>query len=251
MIRLEQSFRRYKNIFPVLVFKRSKTEAAHSSIPVGSFFIVEECITTDEENYLISELNPIFSKKRYQGNHWDDVIYKYKESQIVLDTTSFPVRMIFERLMDTIKVKCNKPEISMLAPHVIDLHKDGSIAPHVDSIKFSGDIVAGLSLLSTRQMRLTLDPEQPQRQSSNYSLKLLPSQIDVLLRPRSLYILTGPLRYQYAHAVLGKKNNERVEIESDTKSVAVVEGPFSYQLSELDRRLSVIFRDAKSEKDNT
>ena len=40
-------------------------------------------------------------------------------------------------------------------PHVIDLDKDGKINPHIDSIKFSGDLVAGYSLGSTRVMRLS------------------------------------------------------------------------------------------------
>ena len=38
---------------------------------------------------------------------------------------------------------------------MIDLDKDGKINPHIDSIKFSGDLVAGYSLGSTRVMRLS------------------------------------------------------------------------------------------------
>jgi hypothetical protein len=44
--------------------------------------------------------------------------------------------------------------LSRLQVHVLDLHPEGYILPHVDSIKFSGGVVAGLSLLSTSIMRL-------------------------------------------------------------------------------------------------
>ena len=37
----------------------------------------------------------------------------------------------------------------------LDLAAEGHIGPHVDSIKFSGDYVVGLSLLSNCTMRFT------------------------------------------------------------------------------------------------
>jgi alkylated DNA repair protein alkB homolog 7 len=47
-----------------------------------------------------------------------------------------------------------------LPVHAIDLTAAGHIRPHVDSIKFSGTVVAGISLLSTAIMKLQ-HPEQP------------------------------------------------------------------------------------------
>jgi alkylated DNA repair protein alkB homolog 7 len=41
-----------------------------------------------------------------------------------------------------------------LPVHAIDLTAAGHIKPHVDSIKFSGTVVAGISLLSTAIMKL-------------------------------------------------------------------------------------------------
>ncbi|CAN0326924.1 unnamed protein product, partial [Phaeothamnion confervicola] len=38
--------------------------------------------------------------------------------------------------------------------HAIDLAPEGFIKPHVDSVKFSGRVVAGLSLVSAAVMRL-------------------------------------------------------------------------------------------------
>ena len=46
---------------------------------------------------------------------------------------------------------------SFLYPHIIELSDKGFINSHIDSIKFSGDLVAGLSLGSTRIMTLKYD----------------------------------------------------------------------------------------------
>ena len=45
--------------------------------------------------------------------------------------------------------------------HILDLHEDGYIKPHVDSIKFSGGVVAGLSLLSDGIMRSSRNQRKP------------------------------------------------------------------------------------------
>ena len=171
--------------------------------------------------------------------------------------------------------------------------------PHVDSIKFSGGIVAGLSLLSTRLMRLAPDhKDQNYADSAScissdrtpyYSLNckgntsnlsgepmwsqfrgeqeqypswevaetlreqglghgqfppgeehplwrhepfldendLFNGSIEMILHPRSLYILSGPLRYSFTHEIFGP----------DRAPLLFSEKIFS------ERRLSVIFRD--------
>ena len=45
--------------------------------------------------------------------------------------------------------------MEILPYHAVDLSHDGHISPHVDSVKFSGGMVSGLSLLSTRILQLT------------------------------------------------------------------------------------------------
>ena len=48
---------------------------------------------------------------------------------------------------------------SFLPPHCIDLAADGGvIRPHIDSIKFSGRVVAGLSLVSAAMVLAEADP---------------------------------------------------------------------------------------------
>lgn len=125
------------------------------------------------------------------------------------------------------------------------------IAPHVDSIKASGGVVAGLSLLSPRILQLTIPsndtsmdglvnadtknktplPDSPsQSHYSQSSSTELGSVYEFILHPRSLYILQGPCRFQYAHAVLGRDCVSRL-----VPGTAV---------GKIDKRLSIMFRDA-------
>lgn len=110
-----------------------------------------------------------------------------------------------------------------LAPHIIDLSPAGEIHPHVDSIKRkivfdypkgylysaidSDKIIAGLSLISHREMRLFRNEETINEEN----------RITIDLPPRSLYLLQNEARYDLAHAI-----------------------PKS---SSLERRISIIFRD--------
>ena len=69
------------------------------------------------------------------------------------------------------------------------------IRPHIDSIKFSGRVVAGLSLVSAATMVLaeadpaTGEPRPGARES------------ELRLAPGSLYVLADEARYDYAHAI--------------------------------------------------
>nr|XP_055200092.1 alpha-ketoglutarate-dependent dioxygenase alkB homolog 7, mitochondrial isoform X3 [Nyctereutes procyonoides] len=84
--------------------------------------------------------------------------------------------------------------------HVLDLEPRGYIKPHVDSIKFCGATIAGLSLLSPSVMRLVHTQEPGE-------------WLELLLEPGSLYILRycpageppphqGSARYDFSHEIL-------------------------------------------------
>ena len=60
--------------------------------------------------------------------------------------------------------------------HILDLHEDGYIKPHVDAVRFCGNTIAGISLLSDAVMKLTNEKDK-----SKYGL--------ALLKRRSLYIM--------------------------------------------------------------
>mmetsp|Transcript_22905 Transcript_22905/g.23135 ORF Transcript_22905/g.23135 Transcript_22905/m.23135 type:complete len:317 (+) Transcript_22905:333-1283(+) len=247
------------SLFTFLKYTRNSSSSAVSSskfllsqtpstsqIPENSLYITSNIITEHEEELLMHMLTPHLSKKRYQGNHWDDVITKYKEYELQQKDYTPEIQSIFNRIQDHIKTVVRSP-LCFLPPHVIDLHANGYIGPHIDSIKFSGGIVSGLSLLSTRIMRLSLSlppsnsfplshlstnttPSSSSLSSPSLSeTKSLPSQIDILLPPRSLYILSNSCRYSYNHEILGKQP------ETLTKPHNKFNNLKSYQLVDVDK----------------
>ena len=73
---------------------------------------------------------------------------------------------------------------------MLDLAAEGEIRGHIDAVRFCGDVIGGISLLSDSVLRLVHEKEP--------ALKC-----DYLLRRRSLYVMRGAARYEYTHAVLG------------------------------------------------
>lgn len=70
----------------------------------------------------------------------------------------------------------------MQAVHILDLSETGYIKPHVDNIKFSGDLLSGLCLLSPALMDLIHEETK--------------ETITAFLPPRCLYIMTPEGRFQ-------------------------------------------------------
>lgn len=103
--------------------------------------------------------------------------------------------------------------------HIIFLQ----LGHHVDSIKFSGEIVAGVSLLSPRIFSLALDPSFKHL----YEGQNVPETIQFIAHPRRFYILSDEIRYHYGHAVLQSNQTELVDASQYPTG----------------RRMSIIFRD--------
>ena len=132
-------------------------------------------------------------------------------------------------------------EVNWIPSHAIQLRKDSELKAHVDSVKFSGEIVAGLSLASASIMRLK--PASPSELSSQEDEEHVDASedqskslenvghVDLFLPPLSLYILSGVSRFRYTHELL------------PSHSI------FQYNghdiLVERQSRLSIIFRDKK------
>lgn len=96
--------------------------------------------------------------------------------------------------------------------HILDLAADGRIDHHVDSIKFSGDIVCGISLGSAAIMELKYDADAataarqlPGRPRLVGAEAPAPDKTVIRMRlpRRSLYFLIAESRYCWSHAVLG------------------------------------------------
>ncbi|CAG9802986.1 unnamed protein product [Chironomus riparius] len=188
--------------------------------------VVESFISDKEEQEILTEIEPYLKRLKYERDHWDDAINVFRETE---RKSWYPQnRTIINRLIQT----AFKKDASTLPHiHVLDLAADGVIKPHVDSVRFCGSTISGLSLLSDAVMKLvqsTTDPfeapdeyrQQPKVDTSNlYSCK-------VLLRRRSLYIMSNSARYNFTHELLS--NEESI---------------FKGQTVEKGRRISIICRE--------
>lgn len=156
-----------------------------SQVEVRTDFITEE-----EEAAFLRELDPGLKKKRYEFDHWDDAIHGYRETERLRWGAAC------EEILNRVRSTAFPEGSQLLGPvHVIDLDKTGYIKPHIDSVKFCGSTIAGLSLLSDSIMRLVKEDT--------------PSEwLDLLLSRRSLYILRDQARYKFTHEIL--KDEESV-----------------------------------------
>lgn len=157
------------------------------NIDQNDLLVEEEVISAEEEQILVDECTVRLKRRRYERNHWDNVIVGFKEFEA--SNWSDASLEILDKVRHSrvlLGGEAHQHQILLPSVHVIDLAPDGFIRPHIDSIKFCGSIVAGLSLLSDRTMRF-------QHQDSS---------LDVSLPARSFYLMTGALRYTYTHEIL-------------------------------------------------
>jgi alkylated DNA repair protein alkB family protein 7 len=105
---------------------------------------------------------------------------------------------------------------------------------HVDSVRFSGDLVAGLSLLSGSIMRFRPERSDDSPTDDADQDRDTDSYVDLYLPPLSLYVMSGTSRYHYTHELLPGG----ATFAGDT-------------VVNRDRRISIMFRDAKPDDDST
>lgn len=224
--------------------------------------IIPEVITPAQEKTLVRELEPVLKRRRYERDHWDQVIVGFKEverpfwSDPENEATVANIRRRIQALVrdNATAMPAEEADLPWLPPHVIDLAADGFITPHVDSIKFSGGLVCGLSLLSPAVMTLTpesdLDTDDDGGPGPAGGAALPPGEgkeessvARLFLPPRSLYVLSGNARYHFAHSIEGDLSgvDDAAGIEQEAKEV------FGAEQFARERRISVIFRDAKRE----
>ena len=150
--------------------------------------VLPNFITLEEEKSLMEEIDPYVRRLKYEQSHWDDAIHNYRE------TEKGKWNNENAKIINRIREKAFSKDMSQISLiHVLDLAPEGWIKPHVDSIRFCGEIITGLSLLTDSVMRLKM--------VDNITLYK-----DFLLPRRSLYIMSGAARYNYNHEIL--KNEE-------------------------------------------
>lgn len=154
----------------------------------SSFIIVPDIVSVEEESRLIDEIEKSLKRLRYQHDHWDDAIHGYRETEIIKWKDQNNSNVI-QKLRNRVFADESITE-QMQRVHVLDLCDSGYVKPHIDSTRFCGNIIAGLSLLSDSVMRLA-DEKCP----DTYV-------VYALLPRRSLYIMKDAARYQYTHEIL-------------------------------------------------
>jgi len=196
-------------------------------------------LSEEEGQSLVKEVSKRMKRRRFEDGHWDSVISKYREIELATphevdneSTIDAPqYAQTIQRTRDILKSYVS-PQLTnhmkWLPCHAIDLSKNGRLDAHVDSVKFSGEIVAGISLLSDSIMRLRPAKGEWIDDTSNESSG---GYVDLYLPKLSLYCLHGMSRFHYSHELLPSDSVYQIHGRED---VQVTRG----------RRLSIIFRDA-------
>uniref|UniRef100_A0A5F4WMB5 Alpha-ketoglutarate-dependent dioxygenase alkB homolog 7, mitochondrial n=1 Tax=Callithrix jacchus TaxID=9483 RepID=A0A5F4WMB5_CALJA len=143
-------------------------------------------LSVAEEETLSRELEPELRRRRYEYDHWDAAIHGFRETE--KSRWSEASRAILQRVQ---AVAFGPGQTLLSSVHVLDLEARGYIKPHVDSVKFCGATIAGLSLLS---------PSSP-HPSRNVGHQ--PSSGG--LEPGSLqpvFFCRGSARYDFSHEIL-------------------------------------------------
>lgn len=174
-------------------------------------------ITEQEEAQLQAEFEKVMKRMRYEYDHWDNAIHGYRERE--KGDWSPENEQIFKRIH-------NKAFTANIIPqvHVLDLAANGIIKPHVDSVRYCGSTIAGISLLTDCIMRLRRVDEKEYKQNlhgngqsaakttedSTITKSETKSEfnhfVDILLKRRSLYVMKDTARYNYSHEVLPTKS---------------------------------------------
>ncbi|KAH8366533.1 hypothetical protein KR084_000978 [Drosophila pseudotakahashii] len=156
--------------------------------------VIENFITPEEEVELLGEIEPHISRLPYESSHWDEAIHGYREME--RRKWSPENRVVLDRVSRDAFGGQAMPFV-----HILDLAEVGVIKPHVDSIRFCGHTIAGISLLSDCVMRLRrvtkgADLPDPASQSA-----------DLLLPRHSLYIMRALARYEFTHEILAREQS--------------------------------------------
>ncbi|KAJ8712630.1 hypothetical protein PYW08_007934 [Mythimna loreyi] len=161
-------------------------EPALRSAVVRDMQVYPDFITEHEENTLLLELEPVLRRMRYEFDHWDNAIQGFRETE----RTQWSAENSL--VLSRVRAQAAGAGAGAFLPHVhvLDLAAAGHIRPHVDAVRFCGDVIAGLCLASSAVMQLVHCTHKHM-------------EVNALLARRGLYIMKGVARYSFTHAVLG------------------------------------------------
>ena len=163
-----------------------------------------------EQDSLLAECSERLSRRRFERSHWDGVITGFREDSVPLANAGPALRTAVARAWAYFPPAGGAP---LPFAHLLELEPAGYISRHVDSVKFSGGVVAGICLASDAVMRLypVADGSDGNESGSGgtssgvggeSSSEGEPGTVDLLLERGCLYVMSGECRYHWAHAVL-------------------------------------------------
>ncbi|XP_031463030.1 alpha-ketoglutarate-dependent dioxygenase alkB homolog 7, mitochondrial [Phasianus colchicus] len=127
-------------------------------------------VSPEEGAALLRDAEEALRRRRYEDGHWDGAISGFREAE--RSRWGAAGAAVLQRM------SCAFPPARPPLPHshILDLAPHGCVRPHIDSTKFCGCTIAGVSLLSAAVMRLrsVRDPRE---------------WAELLLEPLSLYVL--------------------------------------------------------------
>ncbi|KAF8558394.1 hypothetical protein OG21DRAFT_1455367 [Imleria badia] len=145
------------------------------SAPVEGLFLPDRCYTFHE-------------------GHYDNVIRDYREMHL----TSWPESKLPGLTPVLDRLRALYPSKNTQA-HLLHLASSGEILPHIDNTSASGKWILGVSLGSTRTLRM-------KSQNSTES-----ESFDIMLPSGSVYLQRDDIRYHWRHAIL-PSTGQRISI---------------------------------------
>lgn len=197
--------------------------AAHPDPSAVPAFVIPDVITREEERAILRYQRLLFDRLDYCDDHYDSLISHYKEFyRSAADLVEEPVPELHDDAAGMTAVErtevegmlrgvleraagiahAHSPNVPVAdRVHFLQLDPRGTIKAHADNENNSSGFVAGLSFGSARVMTLTMPTEAEAK-----ALVLDPSikqreYVELLLLPRSLYVLAGSARYSWFHSV--------------------------------------------------
>ncbi|KAL7545003.1 hypothetical protein ACHAWF_008373 [Thalassiosira exigua] len=251
-----------------------------SNAPQGfdpsSAVVYPDFLTEDEGRSLIKEVSRRLKRRRFEDGHWDSVITGYREVELPTpdenhlqqphggvpssSSENDSAMPMFAKVIQKTRKHLAAHHFSRgvcdnvkwLPCHAIDLSADGVLSAHVDSVKFSGEIVACLSLLSDSIMRLRPSSKEwsddgTESDSSDRVPEMGCSDsrgyVDLYLPQLSLYVLSSMSRFHYTHELLQSGSSFQF-LDRDGSTPQLEDSTAGKEINvQRGRRLSIIFRD--------
>ena len=145
--------------------------------------VLPNFVTEAEEAEILRVIEGRLGGKSWEVAHLDSLIRSYREIYVPKsDAQAAGLR----RVDDFVEQRFAHSFPLTDVYHFLEYKPEGYVRPHFDNEAESSHVVAGLSLSDTRVMTLTRDGHP---------------DIELLLPPRSLYVLSGPCRYKWLHGI--------------------------------------------------